>query len=127
MNSRALWNAEWQLKWKNVPGNDSRNLDTDLLSLHMCATTVWVRVFFWVFFLKSKPLLSLHDSSHGKKDTASKLQSESQWPRFSVRGQKPLRMVDMESHDAQSAGKKEEAEFTLDLKPAIRSSPTQSS
>lgn len=33
----------------------------------------------------------------------------------------------MESHDAQSAGKKEEAEFTLDLKPAIRSSPTQSS
>lgn len=83
--------------------------------------------FFGFFLKKRKPLLSLHDSSHGKKDTASKLQSESQWPRFSVRGQKPLRMVDMESHDAQSAGKKEEAEFTLDLKPAIRSSPTQSS
>lgn len=38
------------LSGKIVPGNDSRNLDTDLLSLHMCATTVWVRVFF--FFLK---------------------------------------------------------------------------
>lgn len=40
-----------------------------------------------------------------KKDTASKLQSESQWLRFSAQGQKPLRMVDMEIHDAQSAGK----------------------
>ena len=40
-----------------------------------------------------------------KKDTASKLQSESRRPRFSARGQKPLRMVDMGSHDAQSAGK----------------------
>lgn len=33
------------------------------------------------------------------------LQSESQRPGFSVRGQKPLRMVGLESHDAQSAGK----------------------
>lgn len=40
-----------------------------------------------------------------KKDTASKLRSESRRPRFSARGQKPLRMVDMGSHDAQSAGK----------------------
>lgn len=58
-----LWNAEWQLKWKNVPGNDSRNLDTDLLSLHMCATTVWVRVFFCFFFKKVNlyfPCMTLH-------------------------------------------------------------------
>lgn len=58
-------------------------------------------------------LLSLCGSLHfhflmkkkRRKDTASKLQSESRWPRFSAQGQKPLRMVDMESHDAQSAGK----------------------
>lgn len=42
---------------------------------------------------------------HGKKATVSELQSESQRPGFSVRGQKPLRMVGMESHDAQSVGK----------------------
>ncbi len=39
-----------------------------------------------------------------KKDTASKLQFESPQPGFSARGQKPSRMVDMGSHDAQSAG-----------------------
>lgn len=93
------------LSGKKVPGNDSRNLDTDLLSLHVCATTVWVRVFliFFFFFFKVNlyfPCMTLHVGK--RKDTASKLQPESQWPRFSVRGQKPLRMVDMESHDAQS-------------------------
>lgn len=36
------------------------------------------------------------------------LHSESQWPGFSVRGQKPLKMVGLESHDAQSAGKKKQ-------------------
>lgn len=36
------------------------------------------------------------------------LHSESQRPGFSVRGQKPLRMVGLESHDAESAGKKEQ-------------------
>ena len=39
------------------------------------------------------------------KDTASKLLSECRRPGFSAQGQKPLRMVDTESHDAQSAGK----------------------
>lgn len=59
-------------------------------------------------FLEWPPSFSFSGEREGKKkrkDTASKLQSESRRPRFSARGQKPWMMVDMESHDAQSAGK----------------------
>lgn len=55
-----------------------------------------------------------------KKDTASKLRPESQRPGFSVRGQKPLRMVGMESHDAQSAGEKK-TEFIKAIQSANQS------
>lgn len=49
------------------------------------------------------------------KDTALKLRPESQRPRFSGRGQKPWRMVDMEIHDAQSAG-----ESTIYIRHLVR-------
>lgn len=62
-----------------------------------------------VVFNSCFPCLAVFNSPHEtnkqkKKDTASKLRSESRRPGFSARGQKPSRTVDMESHDARSAG-----------------------
>lgn len=98
------WRAD-KVVWYFQKGRQQS--ETSALSLTFCERTLLISI--------CPSTIQLHfdccGAGGGKKrrgkDTASKLQSESQRPGFSARGQKPWRMVDMESHDAQSArGKK---------------------